>query len=324
MTIQPIDLDRPGDLIAGLHDAYVAANSHDPGPLPSLPHFRAQVGIDKPGWRHEVWVELEDGKVVGGYGLRLPQLDNIHVGNLYPLVVRPERRGRGLGTALFEHAVGRLRAHGRRLLITETPAAGIGAHFARVRGMTPGLAEARRTLDLRTADWGAIERMVPEVDGYSLERWIGPARPELLPDIATLMNGMNDAPRAPGVEDQDFSLERVRGDEESMPASAMTGYSTIARRDADGAPAGFTRIYLNDDRSGGWGEQGDTLVLREHRGHRLGLLIKLANLLWLREREPRIERIITWNATSNTHMLAINEAMGFELLDEWNEWQLTV
>lgn len=66
------------------------------------------------------------------------------------------------------------------------------------------------------------------------------------------------------------------------------------------------------------------MVLREHRGHRLGLLLKLTNLLWLREREPHLERIITWNATSNGPMLAINEAMGFELLDEWNEWRLAL
>lgn len=324
MSLQPIDLDRPGDLIAGLHDAYVAADSHDPGPLLSLPLFRRLAGTDRPGRRHELWVEVEDGEVVCGYGLALPLLDNTHMGSLFPLVVRPERRGRGLGTALFEHAVGRLRAHGRRLLTAQTPTTGVGARFARAHGMTPGIVEARRVLDLRKADWPALERMVREVDGYSLERWAGPAQPELLPDLATLMNGMNDAPRGPGVEDQDFSLERVREAEESIPASGQTCYSTIVRRDADGAPAGYTRICLQGDRSDGWASQTDTLVLREHRGRRLGLLIKLANLLWLREREPHIERIITWNAASNSYMLAINEAMGFELLDEWNEWQLAL
>ncbi|MER6944935.1 hypothetical protein ABT294_13005 [Nonomuraea sp. NPDC000554] len=63
------------------------------------------------------------------------------------------------------------------------------------------------------------------------------------------------------------------------------------------------------------------LVVRpEHRG----LLLKPANLLRLREREPGIGRIITWNTTSNAHMLAINEALGFRVLDEWNEWRLPV
>jgi GNAT superfamily N-acetyltransferase len=322
MRIQRIDLDRHHELIADLHDAYVAAGSHDPGPLLSLPRFRRLVRTDRPGQEVEIWVTAEDGKVAGGYGLALPRLDNTHMAWLFPLVVRPERRGRGLGRALFEHAVERAGARGRRLLLTETPATGVGARFARACGMTVSLVEARHTLDLRTADWGALERLLPQVEGYSLEQWIGPARPELLPDLATLMGGMNDAPRDADAEDAIFSLERVRDHEESIPAAASTCYTTLARREADGAPAAFTRVYLDADRSGGWGNQADTMVLREHRGRRLGLLVKLANLLWLREREPRLERIITWNATSNTHMIAINEAMGFEVLDEWNEWRL--
>ncbi|MCA2225212.1 hypothetical protein [Nonomuraea aurantiaca] len=65
-------------------------------------------------------------------------------------------------------------------------------------------------------------------------------------------------------------------------------------------------------------------MLREHRGHRLGLLLKIGNLLWLRDREPHIERLITWNAVSNAHMLAINEAMGYELFDEHKEWRLEI
>ncbi|MGN9837955.1 GNAT family N-acetyltransferase [Nonomuraea sp. H19] len=324
MTIQSIDLDRPGELVEGLYDAYVAACSDYPGPMISLPRFRRDVCTTRPGTRAEVWVVEADGKVAGGYGLALFDLDNTHAAWLFPLVVRPESRGRGLGTALFGHAVDRLRAHGRRLLLAETPATGVGARFARARGMTVGITEARRTLDLRTADWAALERMIPKVDGYSLERWVGPARPELLPDLATLMGGMNDAPRDADIEDENFSLDRVRDQEESIPDSGRTCYTTIARRDSDGAPAGFTRVYLNADRSDGWGSQADTTVLREHRGHRLGLLLKLSNLLWLREREPHLEQIITWNATSNAHMLAINEAMGFEFLDEWNECRLSL
>jgi hypothetical protein len=46
------------------------------------------------------------------------------------------------------------------------------------------------------------------------------------------------------------------------------------------------------------------------------------NLLWLRESEPHLDRVITWNAGTNVHMLAINEAMGFRLLDEWHTWRL--
>ncbi|MEW9548020.1 GNAT family N-acetyltransferase [Nonomuraea sp. NPDC050783] len=323
MSIQPIDLDRDEDLVTGLYDAYVAASAHEPGPRIALPRFRQTFCVERPDQGVELWAApTEDGVIAGGYALGLPRLDNVHAAAVYPLVVRPERRGRGLGAELLEHAVGRVRAHGRRLLLTETPVTGVGARFARAHDMTPSLTEARRTLDLRTADWAALEAMVPRAEGYSLERWVGPTPPELLADHATLLGGMNDAPRDAGVEDSAYTVERVRERERSIPASGQTCYTTIARRDADGAPAAFTRIFLRADRSDGWAGQVDTMVLREHRGHRLGLLVKLANLLWLREREPHLERVITWNAVTNAHMLAINEALGYRLLDEWHTWRL--
>ncbi|MGW0806718.1 GNAT family N-acetyltransferase [Nonomuraea sp. NPDC002799] len=323
MPIQPIDLDEPGDLITDLYDAYVRSYAaDDPGPPIPPARFRRDICRDRPGARAEVWAMVEDGQVAGGYGLSLSTLDNTHMGWLFPLAVRPLSSGRGLGSALFEHALERMRAHGRTLLLTETPATGNGARFARARGMTVSIEEARSTLDLRTADWAALERLLPQAGGYSLERWIGPAGAESLPDLAVLMNGMNDAPRGENIEDMAFSVEHLREREETMPEGGQTAYTVIARRDSDGAPAGYTRIYLAADRSSGWARQADTVVLKEHRGHRLGLLLKLSNLLWLREREPHIERILTWNATSNGHMLAINAAMGFESFDVWNQWGL--
>ncbi|TYB58535.1 GNAT family N-acetyltransferase [Nonomuraea sp. PA05] len=330
MRIQPIMIpDRPGDpsdddLVTSLHAAYLAGYHEDAGPALPLARFRRDVCTHSPAQRMEAWVLLDDDRVIGGYALRFPQLDNRHMGSVFPLVVDPAYRGRGLGSALFEHAVERMRAQGRKLLLTETLTTGVGARFARTHGMSVGLAEARRTLDLRQADWDALERMIPAVEGYTLERWIGPATPELLPDLVTLLNGMNDAPRQGDLEDMTFSVDGVRAREESLPAVGRTCYTTIARRDSDGAPAGYTRVFLDAGPSAVWGEQADTAVLRGHRGHRLGLLLKLANLLWLREQEPHLERIITWNATSNGHMLAINEAMGFELFDEWNQWQLSL
>ena len=61
----------------------------------------------------------------------------------------------------------------------------------------------------------------------------------------------------------------------------------------------------------GWGYQLITVVTREHRGHRLGLLLKVAMLELLATTEPRLERISTWNAESNAHMVAVNDALGY-------------
>ncbi len=53
----------------------------------------------------------------------------------------------------------------------------------------------------------------------------------------------------------------------------------------------------------------DTLVVRAHRGHRLGGLMKLATMRELDDGyETRI--VVTWNNPVNTWMIAVNEALG--------------
>ncbi|MFG1943691.1 GNAT family N-acetyltransferase [Nonomuraea sp. NPDC048826] len=319
MLIQRIETD---ELVVGLYETYMAGMADVPAPLWQQPRFGAQVTEGSPGSRVEAWAVVEDGRVVAGYGLGFPHYDNPHLAGLFPLVVHPERRRRGLGTALLDHAVGRAREEGRTLLLGDTPVTGPGAAFAAARGWTVTVKEARRVLDLGKADWDGLARMTPGIDGYLLERWTGPAGEDLLPVLAATLDGMNDAPRDVGVEPARLPLERVRAGEERMPRAGEDCYNILARRASDGAPAGITRVFLDADRSTRWGYQGDTTVLKEHRGHRLGLALKLATLFWLREREPQIDRIVTWNAVSNRHMLAINEAMGYELLDEWHEWRL--
>jgi RimJ/RimL family protein N-acetyltransferase len=63
-----------------------------------------------------------------------------------------------------------------------------------------------------------------------------------------------------------------------------------------------------------WGHQALTAVTRRHRGHRLGLLVKTAMLEWLAEAEPQVERVETGNASANSHMIAVNDALGFEMI----------
>ena len=66
--------------------------------------------------------------------------------------------------------------------------------------------------------------------------------------------------------------------------------------------------------------QNQTLVLPGHRGHRLGLAMKAANLRAMRADEPHRQLVHTWVAPGNQHMRAVNAVFGFqavELLDEW-------
>jgi RimJ/RimL family protein N-acetyltransferase len=87
--------------------------------------------------------------------------------------------------------------------------------------------------------------------------------------------------------------------------------------------AALTVVTVDPDVPG-WGHQQITAVTRQHRGHRLGLLVKAAMLEWLAETEPRLERIETYNAGSNQYMIAINEALGYAASGQFRSAELPV
>jgi hypothetical protein len=80
-----------------------------------------------------------------------------------------------------------------------------------------------------------------------------------------------------------------------------------------------TRIWL--PHGAGAGQQGTTVVRGEDRGHRLGLLLKVANLEALDQRFPGRPSVVTWNAEENHHMLRVNEAIGFVPMGYDGAWR---
>ena len=64
-----------------------------------------------------------------------------------------------------------------------------------------------------------------------------------------------------------------------------------------------------------------TVVHPEHRGHRLGLAVKLANLDALGGEAPAVRLIVTGNAAVNGPMIAVNDMMGFRVAGEGWFWQ---
>ncbi len=64
-------------------------------------------------------------------------------------------------------------------------------------------------------------------------------------------------------------------------------------------------------------------MLREHRGHGLGLRLKAANALAVMRDLPMVPSVRTWNADDNVHMLAVNRELGFQVEGYSREWQKT-
>jgi hypothetical protein len=135
----------------------------------------------------------------------------------------------------------------------------------------------------------------------------------LLADLVPLREAINDSPDEG--EFEAYSSARIRGYEQSLERRRQTPYTILARHRATGEPAGITMLCVHDLRPE-IAAQEDTSVLAPHRGHRLGLRMKLAMLEWLRQERPDVEAADTWNAPGNAPMIAINDALGCRLVAE--------
>ena len=269
------------------------------------------------GWDgnpREAWLATDQGSAVGWYRLELPVKENADQAYLN-LVVHPAGRRRGLGRTLLQHAAGRAASNGRIVLNGAARDGSPGEAFARVAGAKPGLAEVQRVLDIGKLEQGKLAGLRGPAEraaaGYSLVSWAGPVPEEYIEQTAAVYNGMADAPRDAEISHEEWDAQRVRERVNALrPQYGMRDYAVAARHEDTGELAGLTEVAV-DPADPGWGFQVFTVVRREHRGHRLGLLLKIAMMELLATTEPQLERIVTWNGQSNEHMIAVNEAMGY-------------
>ena len=320
------------DGIRACHDVWMAAHAVDDplSPPLSLPVFRHWL---RQGWESdpsETWVAVDEetGETTGWYRIELPDLENRHRASGSP-TVRPASRRRGTGTALLRHEVERARANGRTVLRGGALVGSAGDAFARHAGAEASLVDARRVQDLRKIQPGVVAALrataADAAAGYMLVSWTGPTPEEHLARVAAGFNAMNDAPHAADREDDIWDAQRVRDRADAaLREGCLRGYSVVAIAESTGEMAGLTQVFV-DPEYPEWGHQGLTAVIRQHRGHRLGLLIKAAMIEWLATEEPKLERIATDNAATNKYMIAVNETLGYELVkpDE-QSFQLTV
>jgi GNAT superfamily N-acetyltransferase len=311
------------------HEMYLAGQPVDDPNRPPMTErvFSAWLAL---GWTEDhpqSWLALDSaGQVRGWYSLTLPERENTGMAYVIPLVP-PAGRRQGTGTGLVRHAGGQARARDRRLLATEARLGSPGEAFCWGLSGRPGIPEATRELRLATIPAGKLARLRSRAEaaaaGYSLICWEGQVPERYLGQLARLAQAMNDAPRDTGDDGQRWDVARMREDMHRVAAQGLRYYTVAARWDRTGELAGMTQLGV-DPLLPGCGFQEGTVVARRHRGHRLGLLIKVAMLDLLGRHEPLLERIFTGNADSNRHMLAINDELGFTVLDHWRSFQFEV
>ncbi|GAB3401961.1 GNAT family N-acetyltransferase [Flindersiella endophytica] len=286
-------------------------------------------GAVRHGWDGEPadrWLLREDGSgtLIGELRIHLPMRDNLHRAGI-GVLVHPDHRRHGHGRRLLEYGLGLLRESGRRVVGTDTVDAPGPVAFAERLGFTRASVEIQRRQDLGTLDRELVDALYDEAAeaaaGYELLKIVGPTPEHLIDAVAVMTAAINDAPNDDmDVEDHVYDAERIRAFDQAQAGWANRVYRLIARRRSDGALAGHTMVGVHPEQSE-WGGQYDTSVLKEHRGHKLGLLLKAAMVRWLDETEPQLLAIDTWNAESNSHMIGINERLGYRIAGRYLGWQ---
>lgn len=308
---------------AGLATAARAADSPWEPPLTAA---RA-AGDLRHGWDGEVEVPhlgTVDGVPVAYGAVATSEYDNLHLAWGW-LIVHPEHRRRGYGTAMLEH------------LLTEAPAAGrtsIGLAgwdddgtraFATRHGFEARSVANQRHQVLADVDWALVERLHAEALAaaapYELVRRSGRTPDDELEQLAELTAAINDAPTDDlDIEDEVFPPERIRAYEVAQLGKGQRLHRVLARHRETGELAGHTVVAVDEEQPTR-GDQHDTAVVASHRGHRLGLLLKTDMNLWLRDTEPQLTVVSTWNAQSNDHMIGVNEQIGYRLVGRELEFQ---
>jgi GNAT superfamily N-acetyltransferase len=321
VDIRPIDLASDEEL----RRAYDVARRADLLGRENSPHwsFQEMAGAYRRpdrGERQDLLGGFVAGRLVGLATSYVPLLDNLDkawVG----VQVDPAEQRRGHGTALLAAITGQLGADGRTLLVGEAklPFAERETHgyrrFCERNGYELANVEVVRWLTLPVADdavRGWADLAAERHDGYTLETYVNDVPEELIPSLCVLMGQLGvDAPTgAVDWEEEVISPERFVEGRTSLVAAGRTIYETLAVTPGRTVAAQSTMSVPPPGRTdvSQWG----TFVHREHRGRRLGLATKAANLRAMQQAHPEMKRVVTQNAETNDYMVSINVLMGFE------------
>jgi GNAT superfamily N-acetyltransferase len=259
--------------------------------------------------------------------------------------VLPAYRRLGIGSALLDRLEEAMRAESRSILQGDflatssdgattiasptgfgaVPRGNPGVEFALAKGFT--LEQVERFSALALPAPGISEKLagLPAHPDYRAETWVGPTAEHRLADIALMHSRMKTDAPAGGLDlsEERWDEERVRLLDAGRVRAGQTLLVAAVEYVPTGRLVGFNELLVPEDVTRPV-MQNDTLVLREHRGHRLGMLVKLANLAQLQRTRPGHPRVLTFNAEENRPMLDVNEAIGFEPVAYGGAWKLVL
>jgi GNAT superfamily N-acetyltransferase len=301
--------------------------------------------------RQVILVAKVDGEIVGTVDIALPLTDNLDLAE-FTLDILPEIQRQGVGRQLLQAAEHLARAEGRTLILVDTNHPGASLHEFEKALLVPGSGQgfvplesrevefARKTgytlqhieqfsscaLPLDTKLVADLQAEAEEANNgrYRLHHWTDRCPDEWLEAVAALENqaGADVDPSLGTAIEQGMVFDGgiLREAEEVTIAQGRRTVVTAVEHLASGSLVGLTTISVLAHRPDVV-FQDDTLVLQEHRGNKLGLLIKVANMERLTEQFPDARVIYTWNAPENRYLLTVNQQLGFTTAGVTGLWQ---
>ncbi|MCW2833716.1 MAG: hypothetical protein JWN68_1669 [Nocardioides sp.] len=322
MHIREIDLHDEAALKAW-HDVEAAAMSYDRphGVGRSFDALVNQVTVASDYYQPVLLGAVEGERIVGIAELGYSLMDNTHLADL-EVTVLPDSRRRGIGRSLYADATARRRAAGRTSACGELNVVDdLGPlAFAEAMGAESVHEEDHLLLDLPMHPDHLRRLETRAASDYEIVRWQGRCPDDLIDAYAAMRTQMNqDVPTGElDYEAVVMTPERIRSGEERLAKS----YDVLvaAARRSDGVLGGYSLVYLPHGRDHAL--QDDTLVMPEHRGHRLGLALKLATYEVIATEHPERTRFHTWTDPDNRAMQATNIAFGYRAVERMHEVQV--
>lgn len=298
--------------------------------------------------RQVILVAKVDGEIVGTVDIALPLADNHDLAE-FTLDILPGFQGRGVGRQLLEAAEHLAREEGRHTILIDTNHPGATLADSKAGQLIPGTGMGFVPLNSRDVEFAQhtgytlqhIEqfsscalpldsRLVAELQAeadaanagrYRLHHWTDRCPEQWLEAVAALENRAGED-GIPGADDGDLVFDGglLREAEDVAIAQGRRTVVTAVENLASGALVGLTTITVLALRPDVV-FQDDTVVLREHRGNKLGLLIKVANMERLTEQFPDARVLYTWNAPENRYLLTVNQQLGFTTAGVTGIWQ---
>lgn len=345
--IVPATLD---DANAADFRAYGALNRQICDEQVGLPDLAPDAAQMLPNWQDDSdaldlgFVAREGDDIIGMVTVSFPQEEDARAAEL-DLLVPAAHAGRGVEEALLDRAEAEARARGRSVLQIWTlhrpeeadrmlqPRTGWGripatplSDVVEAHGFTLEQVERNSELDLR-ADPEPLHRALDAAlaaagPDYRVVEWELPTPPELRDGYAAVLARLStDAPSG----DMDFVAEVYDAERVIRRDARLTGAGqTVSVVAVEHVPSGtlvaYNELLIGAEKTGTTHQFG-TLVAKDHRGHRLGTIVKCANLLRWRELVPGSTVVSTFNAEENRPMLDINEAIGFVPVSYAGAWQ---